>query len=109
MKSFAEYKAQCAGLTVKDAIDILIRFGCESDKIIICGPHGNYTVSVWTYCSGIPATVLASEIKPILFSGGPPNKYFWVRGTLNDLVVDKLMYSDAVTEKIGMKVATIKG
>jgi hypothetical protein len=70
----------------------------EDEKIIVHDATGRHAVTIWDYCNGIPSSVLSSSIEPIQFSGGPPGLYFWTVGSLNTLVMDKLMYRDAVEE-----------
>jgi hypothetical protein len=86
------------GMTVREALGILKDMQVEDEKIIFSDATGSHAVTIWDYCYGIPDRVLASSIEPIQFSGGPPGRYFWTVGSLNTLVMDKLMYRDAVEE-----------
>lgn len=106
MKSFQEYLDEYSYLIMADVEIIMRDLDIKDEKIIVCGPHGNYSVALEIYCDGIPETVLAASVKPLLFSGGPPGQYFWIEGSLQDLIMDKVMYSDAVNERLsGMEVA----
>jgi hypothetical protein len=86
------------GMTVREALDILEAMNVEDEKIIFSDATGSHAIPIWDYCTGIPDSVLADSIEPIQFSGGPPGQYFWSVGSLNTLVMDKLMYRDAIEE-----------
>jgi hypothetical protein len=98
MKPVADYETYCMGMTVREALDILEAMNVEDEKIIYSDVNGSHAVSIWDFCYKIPDSVLASSIEPIQFSGGPPGQYFWAVGSLNTLVMDKLMYRDAIEE-----------
>lgn len=95
MKTFTEYRIDCDGMTVYEALEILVELRVEDQKIVICGEHGNYAMTVWDYCENIPGNMCASQIQPIQFCAGPPNCFSWITGNLNQFVMDKLMYRDA--------------
>jgi hypothetical protein len=98
MRALAEYEKYCEDITVEAARDLLLELDCDQEKIIICAPGGNYTIPVLEYCQGLEQ-LLAEHVNPIQFCGGPPGEYFWVVGSLKTMVIDKLMYYDAVAER----------
>jgi hypothetical protein len=100
MKSFLEYRVALAGMTIREAMDILKCLNLQDETIIIQNTRGqNHTVCVGEHCQPLPCYMLATDVQPLLFAGGPPDKYFWVTGNLFDMVVDKIMYRDAVDEQ----------
>jgi hypothetical protein len=100
MKSFLEYRTALTGMTVREAMDILKHLGSQDETIIVQNTRGqNHTVCVGEHCQPLPDYMLAIDIHPLLFAGGPPEKYFWVTGNLFDMVVDKIMYRDAIDEQ----------
>jgi hypothetical protein len=98
MRAICEYEKYCEGMMVKRALDLLIELECDQEKIIISTQDGNYTISVRKYCLGLEH-ILAKNIQPIQFCGGPPGQWFWTVGSLQTMVIDKLMYYDAVAEQ----------
>ena len=99
MKSFLEYRTALAGMTVREAMDILQHVDSQDESVIIQTERGNKTVRINDHCKPLPGYMLATEVYPLIFAGGPPDHYFWVPGNLFDMVIDKLMYRDAVEEK----------
>jgi hypothetical protein len=98
MKPVSSYEMYCIGMTVHEALEILIEMEAEEEKIIITTQDGNKYVTIWDYCNGVPGSVQAESIEPIQFCGGPPGQYFWVVGSLKTLIMDRLMYKDAIIE-----------
>ena len=100
MKSFLEYRTALTGMTIREAMDILKHLDSHDETIIVQNTRGqNNTVRVCEHCQPLPGYMLALDVQPLLFAGGPPDHYFWVTGNLFDMVVDKLMYRDAIDEQ----------
>lgn len=101
MKPFCAYRKECEHLNVTEALKILKTLDCLYEKIIVNTTMGNKAISIAVFCRNIPDVVFASSVGPIQFSGGPPGDYFWILGSLRDIVIDKLMYRDAIAERRG--------
>lgn len=107
MKTFDEYRTALAAMTLGDAVSLLTDLGGLTEKIIVSDDMGSFTTNVFDFCAGIPAICLAASIGPFSFYGGPPDTYFWIRGTLMDFVMDKLMHREQENKTYGAPIPSI--
>lgn|SRR5574340_1138846 len=99
MKSFTEYKFKLAGLTVGDAFEVLFNYGLEDMTIqeTILGSFVRYT-TIWDFCKKYKDKMFASKTGLFTFYGGP-DQTLETQGTLFTLVLDQIMYHDALKER----------
>lgn len=95
MKKFSDYETYCIGMTLREAMELLIELDADQDVIIL---DNNKSITIRDYCQNIPGSVWIDSIGPFQFCGGPPGQFFWIAGTLKHFVMEKLMYRDAVIE-----------
>lgn len=105
MKPFRHYLTAFEDMPIDDAFNLLYDLGFIDEGILIWNEteHKLVGTTPWELIIGTQNVVFADEIGPIQFSGGPPEKLFWVTGTLLTMCIDKLLYRDAVKERIGTK------
>jgi len=108
MKSFEEYQHKYAYVTVSIAAKLIRDLDCCGEKVLVPDSKGKIeAVRIDDFCDSLIQGMACYRVKPVIFSGGPPDKYFWITGRLVDYIVDKMMYRDAVEERRGMSFAHV--
>jgi hypothetical protein len=90
-----EYLHRWQGVTMHSAAAILIALDFGNTKF----SWGRNTRTVYDVLEAACAEhLLAREVDHISFVGGPPGNIFAVEGTLLTLLVDRLLYNEALLE-----------
>lgn len=90
-----EYLHRWHGVTMHSAASMLIALDFGSTTF-----HWGYNTHTINDILVMPCAkhMLANEIEYICFVGGPPGNIFTVEGTLLTLLVDRLLYDEALLE-----------
>ncbi len=107
MKIFENYLQEFSDITVEEALTLLGVLEVVNEKVIVFDSNKsqNIITTPKRICWLVPKENKAFTVGPIQFCGGPPNEPGWFTGTLLTLVLDKIMYNDAMFEINGMKLA----
>jgi hypothetical protein len=111
MKPLEDYQREFAQLTAGEAIDLLTEFKSLQEGVLIQDTETRRLVRTtpMQLCFKVPGETLASKVGPFQFCGGPPGRFLWVGGTLQTMVIDKVMHFDAEEELLraeyGIKIA----
>ena len=89
----AKLLRELEGLSAKEAAEIIVNEFGDGDTIFYFALTGRPSCANMIMKNKDAGRILAEEISPIRFMGGPPNNRTWHKGTLLTWVCDLVLYA----------------